>query len=300
MNKATSTVFKNLSLIVMLVAMMYIVPKIIGLSREGFDVAEVLIQYNTYMSFGLAAAVILIILAVLQFIRKDKTYGSSIFMANQGNFPSFRFWKRFTTFQLYWLSLIFFGILGLFSFMIKQQSFTGVGLLKQQFTIVDSIIFSSALVPIAENLDAIALLALSYFGLQLLAKKIKMSKADFRGFAFALSLTVGIYGIANHLLRYGSEVALSIVGIFWTVGSFITIAIGNFVVFLNMHFVNNVLFDLARYFAADAIKIYFGVFIVALIIGYMWWYGQVKKQKLFGFLGDKSRLTKDNTLEWDS
>ncbi len=259
MNKDTTRLFKNLSLIVMLVAMMYIVPKIIGLSREGFDVAEVLIQYNTYMSFGLAAAVILIILAVLQFIRKDKTYGSSIFMANQGNFPSFSFWKRYSSFQLYWLSLIFFSILGLLSFSIKQQSFTGVGLLKQQFTIVDSIIFSSALVPIAENLDAIALLALSYFGLQLLAKKIKMSKADFRGFAFALSLTVGIYGIANHLLRYGSEVALSIVGIFWTVGSFITIAIGNFVVFLNMHFVNNVLFDLARYFAADAIKIYFGV-----------------------------------------
>ena len=297
MDKHTVRIFKNLSLIVMLVAMMYIVPKIIGLSREGFDVAEVLIQYNTYMSFGLAAAVILIILAVLQFIRKDKTYGSSIFMANQGNFPSFRFWKRFTTFQLYWLSLIFFGILGLFSFMIKQQSFTGVGLLKQQFTIVDSIIFSSALVPIAENLDAIALLALAFFGLQLIAKKIKMSRDDFRGFAFVLSILIGIYGIANHLLRDYQDVQLTIVGIFWTVGSFITIAIGNFVVFLNMHFVNNVLFDLARYFAADAIKIYFGVFIVALIIGYMWWYGQVKKQKMFGLLGDKSRLTRHTSEE---
>ena len=124
-----------------------------------------------------------------------------------------------------------------------------------------------------------------------------MTKDDFRGFAFVLSILIGIYGIANHLLRDYQDVQLTIVGIFWTVGSFITIAIGNFVVFLNMHFVNNVLFDLARYFAADAIKIYFGVFIVALIIGYMWWYGQVKKQKMFGLLGDKSRLTRHTSEE---
>ena len=299
MDKEVKKVFKNLSLLVLLIALMYIVPKVIGLSREGFDVAEVLTQYNTYMSFGIAAVIILILLTILQFIKKDKEYGSSVFLANQGEFPSFRFWKRYTTPQLYWLSLIFFSILGLFSFSIKQQSFTGVGLLKQQFTVFDSIIFSSALVPIAENLDAIALLALAFFGLQMLAKKTKMDKGDFRGFSFALVAVVGIYGIANHLLRNYQDVQLTIVGIFWTVGSFITIAIGNFVVFLNMHFVNNVLFDLARYFAADAIKIYFGVFIVTLIVGYMFYYGQVKKQKMFGLLGDKSRLTKDEKSEWD-
>ena len=297
MNKDLRMLFKNLSLIMILVAVMYVVPKIIGLSREGFDVSEVLTQYNTYISFGIAAAVILIILAVLQAIKQNKTYGSSIFMANQGDFPSFKFWKRYTTVQLFLLSMIFFSILGLVSFSIKQQSFTGVGLLKQQFTVIDSIIFSSALVPIAENLDSIALLALALFILQLIADKANLSKDEFRGFAMSLCITIGIYGIANHLLRYpDQDVFLIIVGIFWTVGAFITIAIGNFVVFLNMHFVNNVLYDLVRYFAVDAIKIYFGTFILTMSIGYAWWYGQVKKQTLFGLIGDKSRLTRDERL----
>jgi len=299
MKKDVRLLFKNFAMLAILSAVMYIIPKVIGLSREGFDVTEVLSQYNTYVGFGMAAVVILAILAILQFIitKDDDKYGNSIFMSNTGEYPSFKFWKRFSSMQLYWLSLVVFSILGLISFSLKQTQFTGVGVLKQQFTVIDSIVFSSALVPIAENLDAIALLALAFFGLQFIARKYNTSSSDIVGFAFALSILIGIYGVANHLLRYvGQELNLMIVGIFWTVGSFITISIGNFIPFLNMHFVNNVLFDLARYFAADSIKIYFAAMIITVIIGYMWYYGQVKKQKMFGLLGDERRLTKDEII----
>ena len=117
MKRDSRLLFKNLSLITILVAVMYIIPKIIGLSREGFDVTEVLTQYNTYISFGIAAAVILVLLAILQFMKTNKEYGDTIFMTNQGEFPSFKFWKRFTTIQLFWLSMIFLVLLVCFRFL---------------------------------------------------------------------------------------------------------------------------------------------------------------------------------------
>ena len=276
----TRNLLRNLILIVAIYSIA-LIPKIIGLGKGAFANSEVLQQYNIYTSFLLIPSIIIISLLLIEyFITKDEDkYGGSIFMNSQGETPSLKIFGRFTTMQLLILSFLFFSILGLVIYSVKQQAFTGVGVLKQQFTIFDSVIFSTFLVPVIENLDAIAVLAVSIFLLRWYARKVNLDVVSYRIFAFLLSLVVGTYGVINHQLRYsGSDIASFTVFVFWTLGGFLTILTGNFSVFWMQHVVNNLLFDLSRFLSSDVLRIYVGVFLVGVLALYV----AIYRKRLFG------------------
>jgi len=256
----------------MLLFIMALLSQTIGLSAGGFDSDEILTQFFFYIGPGIAflLGILLLFVAGIIITKDDVKYGyDSLAFADQGEKPAFSLFKDFTSLQILILSIIFFSILGILTFSIKQESFTGLRMLEQQFTIVGSVLFSSTLIPISENLGASFLIALSLFGLRFYARKKNLSSANFTGFAYFIILLVGIYGVANHSLRYsGSDIALWTVFLFWAFGAVMTLITGSFIPFLVMHATNNLFIDLGRFFSNENLFIYFGIYVFILIVIY--------------------------------
>lgn len=246
----------------------------LGLFAKGFDSKEILDQFFFYVSVGTSAMVVIWLLFMLEYVIKkgDSRYGNSLGFASQGEYPAIPFFKRLSSFHIAFISLIVFSILGLAFFLSgAQQTFTGLKVLPQQFSPTSSLIFSSVLIPISENLAAAAVLAFLMFGIRHLARKYNWNKVSFAILAyFLIPLLIGIYGVAQHNLVYSeSEVALLVVFIFWYIGGLITVAIGNILPFIIQHFVNNFLFDSKRLFDLEPTKNYFIIGIIVMVVLYV-------------------------------
>jgi len=267
-----------------LIIIMVTVPKTIGLSREGFDVAEVLRQYFFYAVTGIASMLGIFFLFFYENKEDedDEDYGSGLCFSSPGELPAIPIFKRFTSFQIFLASFIIFNTIGLFTYISKQITFTGVATLAQQFTEIDSLLFSSFLIPVAENLDLALVLAIGIFTLRYYARKYDWEPITFQGFCYALIVFGGLFGMANHLLRYsGSEVQIITVIIFWSIGTGLTLFTGSFLPFLCMHFANNFFFDLGRFLSSEVLLIYAGAALILLGVLYF----VIYHDRLFGRAG---------------
>jgi len=273
-----------LALSALLLFVMITVPKTIGLSRAGFDNKETLSQFFFYAVTGIGSLIGIIVLFLFESRNtyRDSDYGSGLAFSSPGEKPSTSWFKRLSQFQIFLASMILFLTIGLFTYISKQSTFTGIATLAQQFTEIDSLLFSSFLIPVAENLDLMFLIALGIFILRYYARKYDWQPANFMGACYGLILIGGIFGVANHLLRYGgSDVQIATVFVFWSVGAAITIITGSFLPFLCMHFANNFFFDLGRFVSNDILTLYTGIGIFVLCIIYFLLY----HNKLFGTNG---------------
>ena len=264
-----------------LIAILISVPKTIGLSRAGFDTEEILRQFFFYAVTGGFSLLGIILLFFFENRKKegDSDYGSGLCFSSPDEKPSLGIFKRFGQFQIFLISMITFCAIGLFSYINRQVTFTGISVLAQQFSEIDSLLFSSFLIPVAENLDLAFLIALGIFGIRSLARRQDWDSTSFMGMVWLLVPIGGIFGIANHLLRYsGSEVALATVFIFWSVGTALTLITGSFIPFLCMHFANNFFFDLGRFINSEVLLIYGGLAIAVLVVLYFFIY----RHKLLG------------------
>ncbi len=252
----------NLILAAILIAIGYLSSTAMGLGRTGFDQQSILQQYTFYLNGGL------FLLGLLSFyiaslVTSDEKYGSSVAFNSPGEAPAIEsnFFKN--PFRLVLFSIALFSILGIIS-TSSNTVFTGVGQLAQQFTVTDNIIFSSLLVPVAENLGLAFFIAIIIFLTRVLARKNNWSKTNFIVFtAITTIITSSAYGVVNHLLRYqGQEVAIAYVAFFWAFGGLITILTGSFIPFWIMHISNNLFFMLRQSFSSE----YAMIFAVSLTI----------------------------------
>ena len=255
----------------------------IGLSRAGFESAEVINLQTFYIIAVAYALIVLFFYFYSVFVTKfDIVYGYSVGFNNQGEFPHLKLFKRFTTIQLTFFFFIIFLIFNIINInFFGSQSYTGVGLLEtQQFTETDSLVYSTLLIPGAENLGAAALIATILVIFGLFARKYKLSRFNFRVFLIILIiLLVGLYGLGNHLIRYGgSEISQTKVFFFWAIGGLITFVTGSFIPFWILHTLNNFFIDIGRFFSNDSITIMFMI----ITIGLMTLYGFMYKGRLFG------------------
>jgi len=252
----------------------FLLSQTIGLGAGGFEASEILGQFNFYIvGIGFMLGIIALFISQIIIVEGDKKYGDSIAFSSIGRIPSLNIFKNFTTIQLTWLSLILFGVIGFITYSIKQ-TFTATFVLEQQFTPTASILFSSLLIPISENLGAAFVIAMGLFVLGFVARKYKMDKTSFVIFALTLiPLLVGGFGLANHTLRYqGVDIALMVVFVFWAIGGFITVATGSFIPFWIMHIMNNLFYDARRLFDADSIIVWTIALLFLLAVGYIYVY----------------------------
>lgn len=271
-----------------LIFIMVLVPQFIGLSQEGFTEEETLKQFFFYSTSGVAflVGILLLFLAELIIKKGDATYSNSYAFVSPGEGTSPSFFKNFSFLKLFLLSLILFSILGYFLVAVPNQSFTGIKFITQQFDVVDSILYSAALVPIAENLGAAFVIAFCFFILRYFARKNNWSRATFFSLSwFIIPIAVAIISVGNHLLRYsGSEISILYVFIFWAIGAIITLLSGSFIPFAVMHFANNFFIDMRRFFSNEVLLIWFGIGLIVLVIIYYLLY----KDELF--TGSKTNI----------
>lgn len=259
----------------------FLVTQSIGLGLTGFDTEAILGQFNFYIvSIGFMLGIALLFVAHAIIRKGDTKYGDSIAFASPGENPSPSFFKRFSSLQIFFLSVILFGISGLFFFISRMNSFTGIAHLEQQFTPQAQLLFSSLLIPISENLGSAFVIAMCLFGLGFYARKIKMSSTMYKMLAIlAIPILCGFYGVTNHLLRYGGQdIAIIVVFFFWYIGGLITIFSGSFIPFWVMHISNNAFFDMQTLFVSDVAVTYIigtiAIFVVAYIV--------IFRKRLFG------------------
>jgi hypothetical protein len=284
MNSHTKSIISTFVLAVALVVTMVIIPQTLGLGRTGFDSADVLKQWFFYVGPGIGFLLGVLLLFGLEYVIRagDATYGSGVAFASQGELPAASIFKRLSLFQIFLGSLLIFGIFfSVITYVNPQISFTGTYFLKQQFTAVDSLIFSAGLIPSSENLGAAFLIAFLIVLIRMYARRGGWGKANFTVLCYMLiPITVGLIGVANHTLRYsGSDVALMTVFVFWTLGGFVTLFTGSFIPFFVIHLYNNLFLGLNTFFSYDNIIVYVGIYLVILLAMYLGLYVFRKRRK---------------------
>ncbi len=274
MNEKIRKLLNHFVLVVLLITIGILFTQALGLSAKGFTDAAVLSQYYFYTTATIAFAVgILIIYGIQLLITGDDRYGNSVSFISPNETPGISVGIFKNQFKLFLLSAIVFSVLfGIIPYFTGETFFgTDVAVLKQQFTIYSSTTFSSALVPISENLTVAFVWALFLFGFRTLAKKKSMGISTFKMFAIlAAPILFGIFGIVYHLLRYSaSDISIFGVFFFWSVGGIITVLSGSFIPFWVMHISNNLFLDLQKYFSNDAVLIVAGVTLVLASLFYI-------------------------------
>jgi len=268
-----SKIVSTLLLSGVLLSIIYLIPLLIGFGKGGFSEEAILKQFQIYNPLGTAMLVgVLIFYLIEHFVMKgDEKYGSTIYFNSQGEGASLPFFKRFSNFKLFFFFSIIFGILGLLNTAFTKQTFIGVAVLQQQFTKLDSLLFSSSLVPASENLISAFVLALSITILLLIARSKDMSSMNFKILTyFLIPLIVGLFGLFLHFLRYsGTDINLFFVFMFWFMGGLLTVLVGSFIPFWVMHISNNLFFDLGRQFSSDRILILTIIVLVLMVISYL-------------------------------
>lgn len=250
----------------------YLVSESVGLGAGGFDTAIILQQQSFYLIGGIFAFLILCGFMIEQIIKKgDERYGSTVLFSSPGEKPAVGYFKRFSQFRILFLSVIIFSIFGLFAFVTKQASFTGIKTLSEQFTPQAQLIYSALLIPGAENLGLALVILVTILVLRIFARKNNWSAANFAIMTYILVPIMGaIYWLINHLLHYsGSETSLLAVLGFGFAMSLITVLTGSFIPAWIMHISNNLFFDMQALFTRDSVILLVAVVIVALVFTYL-------------------------------
>ena len=237
----------------LLIFVMVLGAQTIGLFRTGFDTTSVLQQFNFYIGPGISFLIgIMFLIAAELMLTKNDKYGNSVCFNSPGEAPSV---FKLSNLQLVLGSILLFGILGLILVSTGMQSFTGIGSLEQQFTVVDELVYSSALVPASENLGAAFALAFFLTMWRYVCKKTNIDKGTFIVVSVLLGLVVVAgFGYTWHTLRYAdSDVRMNTVLGFWAAGGLLTVLTGSFIPFWIMHITNNLFYGLGQYFDSDIV-----------------------------------------------
>ncbi len=259
----------------------FLITQSIGIGAKVFDIAGLMGTFNYYVvGIGFMLGLSFLFIAQLIDKKEDKKYGNSVAFSSPGERPALSFFGRFSSIQIFMLSVIIFGVFGLFAFVSKMESFTGTIIIGEQFTAQSELLFSTLLVCISENLGAAFVIGLMLFLLGMWARKIKMNTATFTVIAiFLIPLICAIYGVANHLTRYGSsDISLLIVFFFWLIGGILTVATGSFLPFFVLHMSNNFFVDMQRLFTSDITISY----TIGFLIVFTMLYGVIYRKRMFG------------------
>lgn len=269
---------------IIILGIMFIGSFTISLFKAGFEDPEIFERFIFYSITGGLGYLIIVGGYIYEYIitEDDKKYGNGLAFFSIGEKPAFKFWKRFTAFQLTLLSLIVFTstflIASVTRVFFKLSSFTTLP--TQQFSPTDALLFSSGLIPIAENLALGSVLVLSIIGLRILARRINMKSSEFTTLSLTAIPVIGMtfWFIWHQSVYPNSETAGLVVGVFGFVMSFLNVSTGFFGIGHIIHLLNNFFIDIARFLSSEAITI--GVIIGIILIGVLYFF--LYKDRLLG------------------
>lgn len=273
-----------LILTAVVIAIGVIIPLTIGLGTG--ELRNIQDKIDFYNRFYPVLFVIWGVLLTFMLIKKRNVYGSGIGFFNIGEKPASKFFSRFTGFQLTLLSTIFFSIIFLTTNILKNGGLTKLAVLPQQaFSKTQSLLFSSALIPVPENLLLLAVTSLFMLVLTLICIKYKVKASEYFIYLYVgLFIIGGIFGVVWHNTAYPSDDSKIVIFFFWGLGAVINVATGFFVVFWIIHILNNFFIDFTRLYSSDTLLVLMVIVIVSLIALYVALYrknllGEGRKEK---------------------
>lgn len=277
---------KMLILFIFILSVGLLLPYTLVLGKAGLIDPNISERISFYVDLVIGFALSSILLFSINFFwKKNDKLGDNIGILNIGERPGFAYFKRYTAVQLTLLFNIIFGILFFAASIIRPSTgLTGLRVLPQQFSALDSLALSSMIIPIAENLMATTAMGVMLLLLTFLFLKLNIGKENYRISSFFL-VTIGmsIFGLLWHLTVYpNSDVAKIVVAIFWGLGAFLSLATGLWTVFWSLHLNNNFFIDFVRLIPSDTVRLVVGLTIALQIGLYVWFY----RGRL---LGDKKR-----------
>lgn len=242
----------------------------LGLSKGGFEDTKVLFKFLFYIGPAVGALFIILLLTYLENLIDDgdKRYGNGLAFYSPIEIPALNIKFFESSLKVLLTSIIVFGLMGFF-ILFSQTSFTGTAILAQQFTKIDQLIFNVSLVPISENLTHAALIAFIIVIFRFVARKYNWSTQNFISITLLIVFLLGgLYGVANHQLRYpNSDIALTVVFFFWSIGGVISVLTGMFIPFMIMHTSNNFFIDARELFSNDFLII--SIFSIIILAGFL-------------------------------
>lgn len=277
----TKKIVGILGLSIIIILCLVLVPYFLGFARTGFENENIFRQYMVYAYFGGIMLFGILMIAFIEILvkEKDKLYGDGIGFVNQGEYPSLKFFGKFSTLQIALASLLIIVSLAFMNFLTVKQSFFQIATTAQQFTPTDSLVFRTFLVPLSENLGLAFLLAVFIFGLRWWCRKKNISKENFWIFALVgVIFLSGGYGFGLHQLVYGGQETdlLRVIGI-WTIGGLVTFFTGSFVVFWVLHLINNFFIDLKSFFPNETMLVIFVLIFISLLV--LYWFLYIRNKK---------------------
>ena len=284
-------------LIMMLVVLgfTYFLPYAMLLGKGEFaEHSEYLVKADLFTNIYIAGFIgVILVWIILYLLKKNDKFGDNAGIFNVGEKPGWDWLKKrnIGNLQLTWFMTIVFSIFFLVGNMTQwiKGSFIGLNFLPQQFTPIDSIIFSSLFTPTAENLMFAGVLGLFYvltnvFFINLeKSKKFKVQISDHQSIMFIIAIFISAsLGVIWHMTAYStSTLALYNVFFFWMIMGVMALITGSWTVPLMFHMLNNFFLDFGRLFTSDALLFVTMSIITFLGVGYYLTY----RKRLLGYEG---------------
>jgi hypothetical protein len=270
----------SLILTAVLILLGIVIPLTLGLGTGEIANQEIANQIDFYQKFYWSLVIIWSVWIALIFIKKNNIYGDSIGFYDLKEKTMIKTVRNMSGIQKTLLSLIFFSIIFLIATYMRLGGFTGLRVLPQQFSKTQSLLFSTLLIPVPENLLLGGIIALFVLGLTLIAIKYKISIQEYKTYLFiGLFVFGGLFGFTWHQTAYpNSDTANYVIFTFWGLGAVISVATGFFGTFLIIHMQNNFFIDFSRLFVNDNRFLVVIITIIILSIIYFLLY----KNNLFG------------------
>lgn len=240
----------------LVIAICYVLPITLSLGKQVFTEQEVQGTIQLFQGLFIMGAILTILMFFVGYLWKQNDFlGDNWGIYNSNGKLTLPFLKNMSPLQKTFLAfLLFSAIFLLINSLGFRQSLVGINTLPQQFTPLESILFSSLLTPASENLLFTGVLALGFFLLQSAFIKFKGNKKDYSGWAYLVALLVSItLGVIWHLNAYsGSDVALVTVAVFWGMMGLMSLVTGLFTIPLVFHIINNFFTDYTRLYVSDS------------------------------------------------
>lgn len=255
----------------------YIIPITLTLGNQELSNPDIAFQINI---FSTILTIGLLVVAGLYFTRKiwrqDNKYGDGFGFFNIGKFPSFPIFEKLKPFQITLLGIIIFSGFFLLNNIINflRDGAFGLSVLPQQFSNTEALVFSTLLIPISEEMLALAVTGIFVLVLVVLSVVFNVSKRDFRiYYLLVIPVLIGLVALIWHNNVYAaSDLAQTTVVIFWILKTFLILVTGFFVVGVIFHMANNFFIDFTRLFSDDLVRTVTIAIVLGLTAWYIWLY----------------------------
>lgn len=231
-------------------------------------------QISFYSWFYWSLVVIWAIYLVFRYTGINNKYGDGTAFSSIGQKPGLEMFKGFTHLQLSMLSLIIFSITFLLANINQLGGFTGLRVLPQQFSPAQSLLFSTFLIPIPENLLATAVIGLLLLILTFISIKFKLRESDYFIFSYIGTFFVlGTFGVIWHKTAYpDSDIVAVVIFMFWGIIGLIGLATQSIWPGIIMHQMNNFFIDFSRLYTSDTLVATVITMIFGTLVLYLFMY----------------------------